>query len=154
MIRNGPASPGQLAWVDLGAKDPAAARAFYGALLGWTFLCWVEVYSRDGERARDFYAKLLGLEWQKLEGLPYWPLKRGEEIVCGTMQMPCHYPADLPSHWNVYFAVEDVDASVAKLVSLGGTQISPPFDSPFGRLAFVTDTAGARFNLMTPVQGG
>jgi predicted enzyme related to lactoylglutathione lyase len=117
-------------------------------------VCWVEVYSRDGERARDFYAKLLGLEWQKLEGLPYWPLKRGEEIVCGTMQMPCHYPADLPSHWNVYFAVEDVDASVAKLVSLGGTQISPPFDSPFGRLAFVTDTAGVRFNLMTPAQGG
>jgi predicted enzyme related to lactoylglutathione lyase len=54
-----------------------------------------------------------------------------------------------PSHWNVYFAVADTDAAVAKLQELGGTVTQGPDDTPYGRLTACTDPTGAAFRLMS-----
>ena len=37
---------------------------------------------------------------------------------------------EFPPHWMVYFAVSDVDASVAQTQTLGGTVIVPATDIP------------------------
>ena len=55
----------------------------------------------------------------------------------------------VPPHWNVYFNVDDVDASVAKAKDLGAQEIAPPFDvQGVGRMAVLADPQGAAFNLM------
>jgi predicted enzyme related to lactoylglutathione lyase len=48
----------------------------------------------------------------------------------------------------VYFAVEDTDAAVAKMTSLGGATIRPPWDTPYGRMAVVADDHGAVFSVI------
>ena len=47
----------------------------------------------------------------------------------------------------MYFAVADTDASAAKVTELGGSVIVPPFDTPIGKMAVVTDPQGAVFSL-------
>ena len=56
---------------------------------------------------------------------------------------------DMPSNWSVYFAVDNCDASVDKVKSLGGTVVVPPSDIPqVGRFAAVQDPQGAFLNLI------
>ena len=58
-------------------------------------------------------------------------------------------PPGVPPHWNIYFGVEDVDATVAKAEGLGGTPAVPAMDVPgVGRMAMVTDPQGAGFWVM------
>jgi predicted enzyme related to lactoylglutathione lyase len=56
--------------------------------------------------------------------------------------------AGAPAHWILYFAVADTDASVAAAESRGGTIVAPTFDTPYGRMAGITDPAGAMFWVM------
>jgi predicted enzyme related to lactoylglutathione lyase len=59
-----------------------------------------------------------------------------------------YLPAEVPSNWQVYFNVEDADASIEKAVSLGATVLDGPEDSPFGRLATLADPTGAIFKII------
>jgi predicted enzyme related to lactoylglutathione lyase len=45
----------------------------------------------------------------------------------------------------VYFAVADLGASLAAVETGGGTVVTRDFETPYGRLAAVTDPAGAAF---------
>jgi hypothetical protein len=54
----------------------------------------------------------------------------------------------VPPHWNVVFAVEDCDASAAKISELGGSIIVAPADIPVGRFAVATDVGGASFGII------
>jgi predicted enzyme related to lactoylglutathione lyase len=56
-----------------------------------------------------------------------------------------------PSHWIVYLGVVDVDAAVAFVEANGGHILSPGFDTPFGRMAAVTDPFGASFWVTAPL---
>ncbi len=68
--------------------------------------------------------------------------------VGGSMDLAM-LPEGTPPHWNVYFNVEDVDASVAKVEELGGTTVVPAIDVPgVGRMAMVADPQGAMFWVM------
>jgi predicted enzyme related to lactoylglutathione lyase len=58
-------------------------------------------------------------------------------------------PEGAPSHWAVYWEVDDADDAVAKVTSLGGSVVMNPTDTPYGRLATVADPAGAQFKLRT-----
>ena len=59
-------------------------------------------------------------------------------------------PDGVPAHWTVYFGVADTDASLAKIVELGGSIVRPAEDTPYGRLATATDPTGTQFNLVAP----
>jgi predicted enzyme related to lactoylglutathione lyase len=50
--------------------------------------------------------------------------------------------------WNVYFDVEDADATAALAVELGGSIVDAPEDTPYGRLATLADPTGTRFKLV------
>jgi uncharacterized protein len=113
-------------------------------------MVWHEVNTRHGEKARDFYAAVLLLEPRKMEGIEYWTLHRGEKAVAGVLQMNERWPADMPPHWMNYFAVDDTDAAVKKVAELGGKVHVPPFDTSHGRLAVVSDPAGATFTVIKP----
>ncbi len=111
-------------------------------------MAWREVNTRDAATARAFYAALLSLDVAPLEGMAYWTLERDGAPQAGVMQMDGDWPADLPPHWMNYFAVADTDAAADTVRRLGGEVHVPPFDTPFGRIAVVSDPAGAMFSLI------
>lgn len=67
----------------------------------------------------------------------------------GIMDASRFMRADEAPHWSVYWEVDDVDATVGQVRSLGGSVVLDAMDTPFGRLATVTDPAGAEFKLRT-----
>ena len=52
--------------------------------------------------------------------------------------------------WYTYWRVADVEAALATVTRLGGTIVSEPEDSTYGRLATVTEPTGAAFKLLQP----
>lgn len=112
---------------------------------------WHEVYTRDLQKAVDFYVKVFGYKPVNLDGAPYVTLHLGPDdkiVAGGVMQMDDKFPEDLPPHWNIYFATDDTDRTVARVLELGGKQLAPAFDTPYGRMAVVADAQGAAFSVI------
>ncbi len=116
-------------------------------------LVWNELMTDDVEAAKAFYAAALGwiAETAPMEGGPmYTSFKVGEHYVAGMMEKTPDM--QFPNYWNVYFAVDDVDAAAARVTSLGGSLMSPPFETPVGRMAVASDPQGAFFSIIKMVQ--
>ena len=108
---------------------------------------WNELITSD-PGATKFYADVVGLTTETMDmgdAGPYTVFKAGEAMVGGTMapQMP-----GVPNHWHVYFGTADADATAAKAAELGGSVIVPPFDTPVGRIAVLSDPQGAVFSVI------
>ncbi len=113
-------------------------------------LCWNELTVRDAGPALDFYTKVFGYTVQtQTEPMVYHELQIDGRTIGGCMVMDENWPADVPTHWMVYFATEDTDATAAKCVELGGTVQVPPTDIPPGRFAVLNDPQGGMFSVMT-----
>lgn len=113
---------------------------------------WRELVSTDLDAASNFYSSLFGWSAAAMEMPtgPYTIFKRAEEDVGGMMGP--NTPEE-PSHWVDYITVDDVDASLVKVVELGGTAITAAMDIPVGRFALVADPAGAMFALFRGAPG-
>lgn len=116
--------------------------------------CWSEVYSTDVATSRDFFIAAFGLTPSTLSETPeltYYQLTvpGQEEPAFGVMQMP-ESLGDASSHFGAYLAVSDVDGAAARATEHGGNVVSPPFDSPFGRMALLTDSEGASIKIVDP----
>ena len=112
--------PGALTWNDLMSPDIAASSEFYTALFGWEI---AEIEGADGQ---------------------YWSITNNGRINGGIMPTP---EGGHPE-WNLYFAVADADAAVAKAGELGGSTIAGPMDVPNGtRFAVLSDSSGAVFSV-------
>ena len=116
---------GTPSYVELQTPDQEAAKAFYGALFGWSS----EDAPLDDEG--HYYVRAT------LEG----------DVVAGLAgQMP--QLAGHPAFWGVYLAVDDVDAAAAKVAGAGGSVEAGPFDvGPHGRMVAIKDPTDARVNL-------
>jgi hypothetical protein len=108
--------------------------------------CWYELTSTDKAEAGAFYAALFSWTLETFLGaMDYTIFKNGEMSVGGLMGCPEGTDA-VPSHWTIYFSVEDCDATVAKAERLGGKVVAPAMDVPtVGRMAFLADPGGAIF---------
>jgi predicted enzyme related to lactoylglutathione lyase len=83
------------------------------------------------------------------EGQPaYTEFLLDGDSIAGAWEMNPQMPAEVPSYWQVYFAVDDVDASYRKALDLGATEMLAPQDFPGGRFAIVSDPQGAGFGLL------
>jgi predicted enzyme related to lactoylglutathione lyase len=116
-------------------------------------LCWNEVLTRDAEADKAFYPAVFGWEAARpsFAGAPdsYTMWEIGGRPVGGMMQMSDEFfPAEVPPHWSVCFAVADCDATVAKARELGATVTTEPMDMPIGRFAGMIDPQGASFTIM------
>ena len=111
---------------------------------------WYELYTNDVERAFDFYTKLLG--WtggmDMYEGARFGALHNGGEPITVIMPMRAEMGNSLPC-WFAYFRVEDVVASAAKAVEMGGSLLIPPAVSVGYPYALVRDPQGAVFFIMS-----
>lgn len=113
---------------------------------------WNECMTRDVPRAREFYAAVFGYGFEDYSepDTPYFlPTIEGRPVG-GIGALPADTPDAVPAHWNCCFAIADVDAAVAMIAEMGGTVDTTPEDTPYGRIAMVTDNQGAPLVLMAP----
>jgi len=108
-------------------------------------LCWNELAAADLDSAPDFYVQLFGWSTEPLEGGPmrYLTIKNGQATNGGMREKQ---PQE-PPYWLVYFAVEDAEASLAKVKELGGNALAGPFEMAMGKIALAQDPQGAVFAL-------
>ncbi len=140
---------------DLGAWQPGTHPGFtvlgeHGAPV------WFELHTRDHARAVDFYRTVFGWDTEEIPGekqIAYTVARdsSGGEQIAGIMDASSFLPVGTPSEWSVYWEVDDVDSSVEQVSALGGSVLMEPEDSPYGRIATVTDPMGASFKLCTSV---
>jgi hypothetical protein len=111
---------------------------------------WSELQTRDTDAAVTFYATVFGwrANTEDLAGMPYTQWMLGERSIGGMTPMPDMIPAEVGAYWLTYFGVSDADAAISTATSLGGTVIVPATDTPVGRLAVLTDPAGAAFAII------
>jgi predicted enzyme related to lactoylglutathione lyase len=112
---------------------------------------WHELHTKDYDAAVKFYQNVFKWETDVMSDTPdfrYTTLGAGDSAKAGIMDASGYLPAEVPSNWQVYFNVEDTDASIEKAVSLGATVLDGPEDSPFGRLAMLADPTGAIFKII------
>lgn len=118
---------GVTSWVDIECRDVAAAMAFYGGLFGWTYVD----AAPPGARARYVVARLDGLDAAGI----------GERVGSGAASAQ-------PGSWNTYVAVDDAEATCARVEAAGGRVLTPPSQADArGRSAVCADAAGALFRL-------
>ena len=111
---------------------------------------WDELHSRDFAAASPFYADVFGWTLNPMSDTDEFRYTTGQidgEDVAGMMDSSSFLPEGVPSHWAVYFTVDDTDETLARVVELGGSVLRPAEDTPFGRLADAVDPTGAMFKL-------
>lgn len=123
---------GEFIWYELCTGDADGAQAFYSAVIGWHIagsltpgMDYRIVHATDDENG---------------ERVPVGALAQlsDEMKACGAQPV-----------WLGYIAVDDVDASVNRIVAAGGAVSMPATDiADVGRIALVTDPQGAPFYLM------
>jgi predicted enzyme related to lactoylglutathione lyase len=120
---------GKFVWHDLVSDDVAAARRFYGELLGWQF---TETTRRD----KPYFVARLG--GQRVAGMvPIDPVA-GQEV----------------SQWIAYQSVASVDDAVAAVLKAGGKTLVAPVDvGSVARAAVVADPQGAALGLARLTDG-
>ncbi|QGV79495.1 VOC family protein [Streptomyces ficellus] len=112
--------------------------------------CWAEVYTREPQKSDDFFPAVFPYRTQTMHhpDMDFRVYNLGDQPALGRLEMDESFPAEIPPHINVYFAVPDCDAAVAKATDLGGVLRFGPMSSPFGRFAVLTDPAGAVFSVI------
>ena len=113
---------------------------------------WAELNAHGVDGALPFYESVFGWGTRTSEmgagDPPYTEFLRDGISVAGAFEMNEMIPAEVPSYWQIYFSVVDVDASYRKALELGAKEIVAPRSMPGGRFAIVTDPEGATFGLL------
>jgi len=114
-------------------------------------LCWSEVCTRDAAATDRFYSSLFAYETVTMNGdcgdvdVAIFKVE-GKQVFMRVKHLAG--PAkDLPSHWMAYFAVDDIDAALARAPALEGKILHGPNDTPAGRIAVIADPYGAAFTI-------
>jgi uncharacterized protein len=112
---------------------------------------WSELIADDLDGARAFYPAVFGWEYEDHDGYTEW--KAGGRSIAGMMARPPGMPAEAPPVWMVYFAVDDTDTTVSRIIELGGELLAPVMDIPQGRFAVVAEPGGAAFQIIALAEG-
>jgi len=122
---------------NLHTDDVEAAKAFYGAVFGWTTIdAGAPMWALPG-----YGDHLEELNPGMRAGMKEMGAPEGFENVVATI-LPCD---GAPAHWSVTFAVNDADATATRARELGGSVLAEPQNGPWVRFAVLADPAGASF---------
>jgi uncharacterized protein len=119
-------APGTPSWVELSTKDPDAAAAFYGEVMGWTATEPGPVEETGGYRM----------------------FQQGGHNVAGLIGL---MQEGQPTVWGAYISVADADAIADRVRVAGGSVLVGPMDvMDLGRMAILADPSGAVFGIWEP----
>jgi predicted enzyme related to lactoylglutathione lyase len=122
-------TPGTFCWTDLATTDQAAAKAFYGGLLGWE--------ADDRPMGDGVFYSMMRVDGKDVAAIAPQPAQQRE--------------AGVPSMWQSYISVQSADAAAERAKELGGSVHAPPFDvMDVGRMAVIQDPQGAHFMVWQP----
>ena len=112
-------------WIELMTSDPAASKAFYGDLFGWT-----------SEEAGPDYGNYISF------------YKDGTMVAGGMANDPAQ---GVPDGWSVYLATDDAAATAEAATAEGGTIVVPTMAvGEMGTMVVVTDPSGAAIGAWQP----
>lgn len=125
-------SHGRFVWYELLTTDIAAARTFYGKVVGWG--------ARDASTAAFAYSVFTA----------------GTVEVGGLMDLPPEFVRmGAAPRWVGYVSVDDIDGTAERLKQLGGSIYLPPTDSNIGRVSILFDPQTAALGMVGgPKMGG
>ncbi|MEV0532438.1 VOC family protein [Kitasatospora sp. NPDC050463] len=111
--------------------------------------CWVEHGSSDPDGAKRFYGELFGWQAEEIDAPPeagdYTFMKLDGAIAAAVAPL---YGEGQPTAWTVSFAVDDADASAARITGAGGSIVVEPTEAlGLGRFVVAADPSGALFAL-------
>ncbi len=117
---------------------------------------WYELLTTDMAAAKDFYGRVVG--WETKNGaaaFPYTVFSAGKTEIGGLMELPpdARRMGATP-RWVGYVEVDDIDGTVEALKRLGGSVFVPPTDSNIGRVSIVADPQAATFGLVGGLKRG
>jgi predicted enzyme related to lactoylglutathione lyase len=119
---------------------------------------WYELMSTDVAAAKSFYGKVVGWDTEDvpMPGMTYTLLRVKDTQIGGMMTLPPEArDAGMKPCWVGYIAVDEVDSAAVEVRRLGGKVYREPADIPnVGRFAVVADPQGAAFNLFKANQSG
>src|SRR5687768_2477827 len=102
---------------------------------------WIDLQQPDLAATRAFYGGLFAWDFEAVGGGQYVIARLGGQEVAGLGEGD-------GGRWTTYVAVDDADATAARVTAAGGTVVEPVVAvGPAGRMAVVDDPAGARFRL-------
>lgn len=109
----------------------------------------VELSSTDRHRDGKFYSDLFGWEISHMEEMNYSMFDPGSEPGGGLAPVGDNMQAGATM---VHVETEDIEASLAKVVSLGGKRLVPKTEIPgMGWFALFSDLSGNTVGLYTPL---
>jgi uncharacterized protein len=119
--RDTPWPAGTPCWADIAVPDLEAAKAFYGAVIGWSFV-------DSGEEFGHYNIA-------QVDG-------RAAAAIGPIMQ------EGTPTVWTAYVASDDTDATAKLVTENGGTLLFDPMDIPGnGRMCVALDSNGGAFGI-------
>jgi predicted enzyme related to lactoylglutathione lyase len=125
-----------------------------GAAIGT--IGWIDLTVPNATEVRDFYRAVVGYGASEVEMGGYSDYCLLEPSTGEAVAGVCHargVNTGLPPQWLIYITVEDVEASAARCVELGGKIISPPRRmGAQGSYCVIEDPAGAAVALFAPVR--
>ena len=110
--------------------------------------CWTDLSTTDQDGAKEFYSKIFGWEYQDIPmgGDQVYSMAHvdGSSAAAIFTQVAEEAEAGVPPHWNVYLAVDDLEAIAPKVSDLGGKVIADEFDEDeSGQMTLAQDPSGA-----------
>ena len=143
----GPAGAPVSAWRPANPEDDGDAPMLPGAF------CWHQLLAVQPEAEARFFSDLFGWEASAHEvgGQPYTLFQRKDTGKPAGGMLPKPPGSEGPSSWLAYVAVENADATAARVRELGGSVWVEPTDIPgMGRFLVTSDPAGAMIAFIQP----
>jgi uncharacterized protein len=115
---------------------------------------WCELVTRDAARASEFYVRLLDWtpQFRVTGATSCIEMKAGPHPVASVFEA-CADERTSIAHWCPYLCVEDIHASLAAAIRLGGHKLCEPIEIPgVGIYAGLTDPTGAHLALLEPLR--
>lgn len=117
-------------------------------------ITWFDLTVPDAERVKDFYRKVVGWKPAPVSMGEYNDYNMNSPESGKTNAGICHKRggnARLPSQWQIYITVENVDESAKICKDNGGKVLSGPKEmSSYGKFCVIEDPAGAVCTLFEP----
>lgn len=143
---------GDVGGATIGAWQPGTHKGF-GVWNEPGAPAWFELHTNAYDESVAFYRDVFGWDTHAMSVDPsfrYTTLGEGEGQLSGIMDATNFLPEGVPPYWVVYFAVEDTDAALDRVVELGGSVLEKAEDTPYGRMGTVADPTGATFKVSGP----